>query len=121
MDRVCNTVQEAVTKPIPKRKKFKKAKWLSEEPLQIMEERIKVKGKGEGERHTQLNAQFQRITRGDNKSILNEQCKEVKQNNRMRKTSDLFKKTGDIKGPFHARMGTIKDKNGKDLTEAEEI
>ena len=84
-------------------------------------EKRRSKKQREKERYTQLNAQFQRITRGDNKSILNEQCKEVKQNNRMRKTSDLFKKTGDIKGPFHARMGTIKDKNGKDLTEAEEI
>ena len=108
-------------KSIPKKKKCKKTKWLSEEALQIAEERREVKSKGERERYTQLNADFQRIARRDKKAFLCEQCKEIEENSRMGKTRDLFKKIGDTKGPFHARMGTIKDRSGKDLTEAEEI
>ena len=94
---------------------------MSKEALQIPEKRREVKGKGERERHTQLNAEFQRIARRDKKAFLSEQCKEIEENNKMGKTRDLFKKTGDTKGTFHAKMGTIKDKNGKDLTKAEEI
>ena len=116
-----NIVQEAVTKIIPKKKKCKKAKWLSEEALQRAEKRREVKGKGERETYTQLNAEFQRIARRDKKAFLNEQCKEIEENSRMEKTRDLFKKIGDIKGTFQARMGTTKDGNGKDLTEAEKI
>ena len=92
---------------------------MSEEALQIAEQRRKAEGKGERERYTQLNAEFQRIARRDKKAILNEQCKEVKENNKMGKNGDLFKKTGDIKGTFHARLGMIKKRNGKDLTEEE--
>ena len=109
-----------MTKTIPKEKKSKKAKWLFEEALQIAEERREVKGKGEKERYTQLNAiEFQRIARINKKPFINEQCKEV--NNRMGKTRDLFKKIRDTKGTFHPKMGTIKDRNGMDLTEAEDI
>ena len=104
---VCDTAQEAVTTTIPKKKKCKKAKWLSEEALQIAETR-KVKSKGETQRYTQLNAKFQRITRED-KTFFDEQCKEVEENNRMGKSRDLFKKIGDIKGTFHAKMGSIKE------------
>ena len=118
---VQNTVQEAVTKIIPKKKKYKKAEWLSEEVLQIAEERRKVKGKVERERCTQLNAEFQRIERRDKKAFLNEQCKEIEGNNRMENTRDHFKKIGEIKEIFHERMGKIKDRNGMDLTEAEDI
>ena len=121
MDGICNTVQETVTKTITKKKKYKKAKWLSEEVLQIADERREVKGKGERERYTQLNAEFQRIKRKDKKAFLNEKCRELEENNRMGKTRDLFKKIGDIKGTFHARMGMIKDRNAKDLSEVEEI
>ena len=110
-----------MTNTIPNRKKCKKAKWLSKEALQIAEKRREVRDKGERERYTQLNAEFQRIARRDKKVFLNEQCKEVEENNRMEKTRDLFKKIEDIKGTFNARMGTIKDRNGEDLTEAEEI
>ena len=106
--KVQNIVQEAMTKTIPKKKKCKKAKWLSEEALQIAEERREAKGKGEKERYTQLNAEFQRVTRRDKKAFLNEQCKEIEENNRMGKTSDLLKKTGDVKGTFHARIGMIR-------------
>ena len=98
-----------------------KTKWLSEEALQVAEKRREVKGKGKGEKHTQLNAEFQRITRRDKKAFLSEQCKEIDENNRMGKTRDLVKKTGDSKGAFQLRMDTIKDRNGKDLTEAEDI
>ena len=105
-------VQEAVTKTIPKKKKCKKAKQLSEEALQIAEKRREVKGKGEKERYIQLNAEFQRIARRDKKAFLNKQCKETEENNRMGKTGELFKKIGDIKGTFHARTGTRKDRNG---------
>ena len=94
---------------------------MSEEILQIAEERREAKSKGERERHTQLNAEFQRIARRDKKVFLSDQYKEIEENNRMGKTRDVFKKIGDIKGTFHARMGMIKGTNGKDLTEAEEI
>ena len=94
-----------MTKTIPKKKKCKNAKWLSEEALQIAEERREAKGKGERERYIQLNAEFQRKARREKKVFLNEQCKEIEENNRMGKTRDLFKKTGDLKGTFHVRMG----------------
>ena len=90
--KLCNTVQEVVTKTIPKKKIYKKAKWLSEEALQIAEKRREVKGKGEKERHTHLNSEFQRITRRDKKAFLSDQCKEIEENNRMEKTIELFKK-----------------------------
>ena len=109
----------AVIKTIPKEKKCKKAKWLSEEALQIAEKRREVKGKGEKEGYTHLNAEFQRIARRDQKAFLSDQCKEIQENNRMGKTRDLFKKIRDTKEIFHAKMGTIKDRNGRDLTEAE--
>ena len=118
---VHDSVQEAGIKTIPKKKKFKKAKWLSEEALQIAVKRIKVKDKGEKERCTHLNTEFQRITRRDKKAFLSDQCKEIEENNRTGKTRDLFKKIRDTKGIFHAKMGTIKDRNGMDLTEAEDI
>ena len=101
--------------------KGKKVKWLSKEALQIAEGRREEKGKEEMQRYTQLKAEFQRIARRDKKAFLNEQCKEIEENNRMGKTRGLVKKTGDIKGTLHARKGTIKDRNGKDLTEAEEV
>ena len=114
-------VQEAGIKTIPKKKKCKKAKWLSEEALQIAEKRREVKGKGEKERYTHLNAVFQRLARRDKKGFLSEQCKEIEENNRMGKTRGLFKKIRDTKGTFHAKISTIKDRNGMDLTEAEDI
>ena len=94
---------------------------MSEEALQIVEERRKVKGKRERERYTQLNAEFQRIAGRDKKGFLNEQCKQIEENNRTGKTRDLFKKIGDIKGPFHAKMGSIKDRNDMDQTESERL
>ena len=100
---------------------MQKGKWLSEEALQIAEKRKEVKGKGERERYIQLNAQFQRIPRRDKKASLKEQCKEIEENNRMGKTTDFFKKIGDTKGTFNAKMNTIQDRNGKDITETEEI
>ena len=106
---------------IPKKKKCKKAKWLSEEGLQIAVKRRKTKGKGEKERYTHLNAEFQRIAGRDKKAFLSDQCKEIEENNRMGKTRDLFKKIRDTKGTFYAKMGTIKDRNGMDQTEAEDI
>ena len=112
---VFNTVQEAVNKTIPKKNKCNKAKWLSEEAFQIAEERKEMKGKGQRESYTQLNAEFQRTARRDQKAFLSDQCKEIEGNNRMGKTRDLFKKIRDIKGTFHPRMDTIKDRNGKDL------
>ena len=118
---VCDIVQEAVIKTIPKKKKCKKAKWLSEKALQRAKKRREVKGKGEKERYTHLNAEFQRIARRDKKAFLSDQCKEIEENNRMGKTRDLFKKIRDTKGTFHAKMGSIKDRNGMDLTEAEDI
>ena len=114
-------VQEALIKTISKKKKYKKAKWLSEEALEIAEKKREAKGKGEKERYTHLNAEFQRITRRDKKAFLSDQSKETEERNRMGKTRDLFKKIRDIKGTFHAKMGTIKDRNGMDLTEAEYI
>ena len=110
-----------MNKAIPKKNKCKKAKWLSEESLQVAEERREEKGKGERERYTQLNAEFQRIIRRDKKAFLSYQCKEIEENDRMEKTRDLFKKPGDMKGIFPARMDTIKYRNYEDLTEAEEI
>ena len=105
---VHNIVQEAVTKTIPKKKKCRKAK--SEEALQIAVERKEGKGKGEWEDGAQLNAEFQRIAKRDKKAFLSEQCKEIEENNRMGKTTDLFKKTRDTKGTFHIKMGTVKDR-----------
>ena len=101
-----------VIKTIPKKKKCNKAKWLSEEALQKAEERRELKGKGERERYTQLNIEFQRMARRD-KVFVSEQCTVIEEDNRMRRTRDSFKKTGGIKGTFHARMGTIKDRNSK--------
>ena len=118
---VRDTAQEAVIKTIPKKKKCKNAKWLSEEALQIAEKRREAKGKGEKERYTHLNAELQRIARKDKKAFLSDQCKEIEENNRMGKTRDLIKKIRDTKGTFHAKMGSIKDRNGIDLTEAEDI
>ena len=114
-------VQETGIKTIPKKKKCRKEKWLSEEALQIAEERREAKDKGEKKRYTHLNAEFQRIARRDKKTFLSDQCKEIEENNRMGKTKDLFKKIRDTNGTFHANMGSIKDRNGKDLTEAEDI
>ena len=102
-------------------KKCKKANWFSEEVLQIAEKRKEAKGKGEKERYTHLNAAFQRTVRRDKKAFLSNQCKEIEENNRMGKTRDLFKKIRDAKKTFHAKMGTIKDRNGMDLTDAEDI
>ena len=102
-------------KTIPKKKKCKKAKWLSEAALQIAEKRREAKGKGEKERYTHLNAEFQRIARRDKKDFLSKQCKEIQENNRMGKTRDLFKKMRDIKQTFHAKMGTVKDANAMEL------
>ena len=118
---VCNTVQETVIKIIPKKKKCKTAKWLSEEILQIAVKRREAKSKGEKERYTHLNAEFQRIARRDKKAFLSDQCKEIEGNSRMGKTRDLFKKIRDTKGAFHAKMDSIKDRNGMSLTEAEDI
>ena len=118
---VHDIVQETESKTIPKKKKCKKAKWLSEEALQIAEERREAKSKGEKERYTHLNAEFQRTARRDKKAFLSDQCKEIEENNRMGKTRDLFKKIKGIKGTFHAKMGSIKDRNGMQITEAEDI
>ena len=102
-------------------KKCKKAKWLSEEALQIAVKSREAKSKGEKERYKYLNAEFQRIARRDKKAFLSDQCKEIEGNNRMGKTRDLFKKIRDTKGIFHAKMGSVKNRNGRDLTEAEDI
>ena len=118
---VHDIVQETRIKTIPKKKKCKKAKWLSEEALQIAVGRWEGKSKGEKKRYTHLNAEFQRIARRDKKAFLSDQCKEIEENNRMRRTRDLSKKIGDTKGTFHAKMGSIKDRSGMDLTEAEDI
>ena len=118
---VCDIVQEAGIKTIPMEKKCKKAKWLSEEALQIAEKRREAKGKGEKEIHTHLNAEFQRVARRGKKAFLSDQCKEIEENNRRGKTRDLFKTIRDTKGIFHAKMGSIKDRNGMDLTEVEDI
>ena len=109
-----------MTKILSKKKRCKKAKWF-EEPLQIAEERRGAKGKTKMERYTHLNAEYQKIARRDKKAFLSSQCKEIEENNRMGKTRDLFKKLRDIKGTFHAKMGLIKDRNGRDLTEPDSI
>ena len=108
---VHNIVQKAVIKTMPKKKKCKKAKWLSEKGLQIAEKRREAKGKREKERYIDLNAEFQRIARRNKKAFLGDPCKEIEENNRMGKTRDLFKKIRDTKGTFHAKMGSIKDRN----------
>ena len=118
---VHDIVQEIGIKIIPKKKKCRKAKWLSEEALQIAVKRREAENKGEKERYIHLNAEFQRIARRDKKAFLSDQCKEIEENNRMGKTRDLFKKIIDIKGTFHAKMDSRKDRNGRDLTEAEDI
>ena len=118
---VCNTVQEAGIKTIPKKKKCKKVKLLPEEALQIAEKRRAATDKEQMERYIHLNAEFQKIARRDEKGFLSDQCKEIEENNRMGKTRDLFKKIRDTKGTFHAKMGTTKDRKGIDLTEAEDI
>ena len=117
---VCDIVQETGSVTISKEKKCKKAKWLSEEALQIPVKR-EAKSKGEKERYTHLNAEFQRIARRDKKAFLRDQCKEIEEKNRMGKTRDFFKKIRDTKGTFHAKMDLLKDRNGMDLTEAEDI
>ena len=108
---VHDIVQETGRKTIPKKKKCQKAKWLSEEALQIAEKRREVKSKGEKKRYTHLNVEFQRIARSDRKAFLSDRCKGIEENNRMGKTKDLIKKTGDTKGTFHAKMDTRKDRN----------
>ena len=118
---VRDIVQETGIKIIPKKKKCKKAKWLSEEALQIAVKSREMKSKGEKERYTHLNAEFQRLARRDKKTFLGNQCKEIEENNRMGKTRDLFKKIRDTKGIFRTKMGLIKDRNIMDLTEAEDI
>ena len=118
---VHDIIQETGINIIPKKRKGRQAKLLSEEALQIAEERIEVKGRGKKERYTRLNAEFQRIARRENKAFLTDQCKEIEENNRMRKTRDLFKKITDTKGRFQAKMDMVKDRNGMDLTEAENI
>ena len=115
---VHDIVQETGIETIPKKKKCKKAKWLSEEALQIAVTRREVKNKGEKERYKHLNAEFRRIARRDKKAFFSDQCKEIEENNRMGKTRDRFKKIRDIKGTFHAKMGSIKDRNGMDLKDA---
>ena len=114
---VRDIVQETGIKTIPMEKKCKKAKWLSGEALQIAVKRREAKSKGEKERYKHLNAEFQRIARRDKKAFLSNQCKEIDKNNRMGKTRDLFKKIRDTKGTFHAKMGSIKDRNGRELKE----
>ena len=118
---VCDTVRETGIKTIPIEKKCKKAKWLSEKTLQIAVKRRESKCKGEKERYKHLNTEFQRIARRNKKAFLSDQCKEIEENNRMGKTRDLFKKIRDTKGTFHAKMCSIKDRNGMDLSEAEDI
>ena len=115
---VCDIVQKTGSKTIPKKKKCKKVKWLPEEALQIAVKRREAKSKGEKESYIHLNAEFQRIARRDKKAFLSDQCKEMEENNRMGKTTDLLKKIRDTKGIFHAKMGSIKDRNCMDLTEA---
>ena len=118
---VHDIVQQTGSKTFPTKKKCKKAKWLSEEALQIAVKRREVKRKGEKESYPHLNAEFQRIARRDKKAFLRDQCKKIEENNRTGKTRDRFKKIRDTKGTFHAKMGSIKDRNGMDLTEAEDI
>ena len=109
------------SRPSPWKRNAKKAKWLSGKALQIAVKRREAKSQGEKERYKQLNAEFQKIARRDKKAFFSDQCKEKEEKNRMGKTSDLFKKIRDTKGIFHAKMGSIKDRNGMDLTEAEDI
>ena len=118
---VRDIVQETGMKTMPREKKCKKAKWLSEEALQIAVKRREAKSKGERERYSHLYAEFQRIARRDKKAFLSDQCKEIEENNRMGKIRDLFKKIRGTKGTFHAKIGLIKVRNGMDLTEAEDI
>ena len=118
---VCDIVQETGSKTIPKKKKCKKAKWLSEEALQIAGKRREMKSKGERERYTHLNAESPKIARSDKNAFLSVQYKEIKENNRMGKNRKLFKKIRDTKGTFHAKIDTIKDRSGMDLIEAEDI
>ena len=118
---VHDIVQETGIKTIPKKKKCKKAKWLFEESLQIAMKRKEAKGKEKRKDYTHLNAEFQRIERRDKKAFLSDQCKEIEDNNRIGRIRDLFKKMTDTKGTLHAKMSTIKDRNGMDLTEAEDI
>ena len=118
---VCDIVNETGIKIIPKKKKCKEVKWMSEEALEIAVKRREAKSKGEKERHKHLNAEFQRIARRDKKAFLSDQRKEIEEKNRMGKTGDLFKKISYTKGTFHAKMVLIKDRNGMDLTKAEGI
>ena len=118
---ICDILKETGIKTILKKKKCKMAKWLSEEVLPIAEKRREAKGKGEKERYSHVNAEFQRIARRDKKTFLSDQCKEIEGKNRMGMTRDLIKKIRETKGTFHAKMGSIKDRNGLDLTEAEDI
>jgi len=118
---VHDIVQETGIKSIPKKKKCKKAKWLSGEALQIAVKRREAKSKGEKERYSHLKVEFQRIARRDKKTFLSDQCKEIEENNKMGKTRDLFKKIRDTKETFHEKMGSIKVRIGMDLTEAEDI
>ena len=118
---VRDTVQETGSKTIPKEKMCKTAKWLSEEALQIAVKRREAKSEGQKQRYTHLNAEFQRIARRDKKAFLSDQCKEIEENNIMGKTRDLFKKIRDVKGTFHAKTDSIKDRNGRDLTEVVDI
>ena len=118
---VRDIVQEVGLKTIPKKKKCKMAKWFSEEALQTAMKRREAKGKGEKERNMYSNLEFQGIARKNKKAFFSDQCKEIEENNKMGKTRDLFKKVRDTKGTFHAKMGTIKYRNGMDLTEAEDI
>ena len=118
---VRDTAEETGIKTISKKKTCRKGKWLSEEALQIAVKRREAKSKGEKERYIHLNAEFQRIARRDKKAFFSDQCKEIEENNRMGKTRDIFKKIRDTKGTFHAKMGSKKDRNGMDLTEAEDI
>ena len=118
---VHDIVQETGSKTIAKKKTSKKAKWLSEEALQIAVKIREVKSKGKKERYTHLNAEFQSIARRDKKAFFSDQCKEIEENHRMGKPRDIFKKIRDTRGTFHAKMGSIEDRNGMDLTEAEDI
>ena len=118
---VCDILQEGVIKTISKKKKCNKAKWLSEKALQIAEKRREAKGKGEKERYTHLNTEFQRIAQRDKTAFLSDQCKEIEENNKKGKSRDIFNKISNTKRTFPARMGTIKDRNSMDLTEEEEI
>ena len=119
--KVRDIVQETEIKTIPKKKKCKKTKWLSEGALHIAVKRREAKSKGEKERYAHLNAELQRIARKDKKAFLSDQCKGIEENNRMGKTRDLFKKIRDTKGIFYAKMGSIKDRDVRNLTEAEDI